>query len=216
MTADEQVSRLKIWAVIPVKPFNLAKTRLANTLPPHEREQLAEELFRHTLQTVMAVTELSGVLVVSRDTHVLALARSYKAHTVAEDKSVTPDLNVALTRGSHAAVLQGASAILVLPADLPLIAEEDIRAIIDLARYDGMMVIAPDRRDQGTNALLVTPPHIIPYQFGDDSYVKHCDAARSAGATVKTYRSERVQLDIDTPDDLHFYQQHLTAKPEPS
>lgn len=200
--------------MLPVKPFTMAKTRLATALPPREREQFAEMLFRHTIQIAMHVPELTGVLVVSRDTRILALARDYGAHTVLEDKHAphndATDLNAALRRGVQVAMMQGAQGVLILPADLPLLIEDDIHAILDLARYEGMMVIAPDRRDQGTNALFVTPPDVIEYAFGDGSFERHLDQAARLGIMAKVYRSERVQLDIDTPDDWHLYQATLT------
>lgn len=203
---------MKIWAIIPVKPFNRAKSRLAKVLAPHQREALAEKMLRHSLEVVTNVREITGVMVISRDTKVLGLARDFGAHTVQE--SGVPDLNPALLRASQVVGAQGAEGVLVLPADLPFVATEDIRELIHLGRYLASVVIAPDRNNDGTNAMLVSPPGLIPFSYGPGSFQRHMQLAESAGATVKVYRSERLALDIDTPTDLALYFQ-LNGEPVP-
>ena len=62
----------------------------------------------------------------------LALARKAGARTVTEHG--TPELNQALVRATMVAKEYGAVGVLVLPADLPLLSEEDIRNLIDQVR----------------------------------------------------------------------------------
>src|SRR3990172_28777 len=63
----------------------------------------------------------------------------------------------------------GVSAVLVLPADLPLLAGEDVQSLIAHAQNPPVVAIAPDRHQQGTNALLITPPGLIEYEFGPEA-----------------------------------------------
>ncbi|MBZ0274822.1 MAG: NTP transferase domain-containing protein, partial [Anaerolineae bacterium] len=116
-----------IWAIIPVKPLNRAKSRLAQVLSPQEREQLAELMLRHVLGVVRNVPQIMGTLVISRDSRALAIAREFGARTVQE--SGAPELNNALMRATQVVARWKSEAVLILPADLPLIAEEDITAI---------------------------------------------------------------------------------------
>lgn len=192
-----------IWAIIPVKPLNRAKSRLADVLEPDQRRFLAETMLRHVLETVRAVPQLMGTLVVSRDNKALAIAREYDARTVQE--SGAPELNTALLRATRVVASWGCNATLVLPADLPLIAPEDVTNIINLGRSVLSMVIATDQSEDGTNALFMRPPGLIPYAFGPGSYKRHIQLAQEAGAEVKVYRSDRLSLDIDLPVDLDNY-----------
>lgn len=192
-----------VWVVIPVKPLNRAKTRLAQVLSPRERQQLAESMLRHVLATVRDVPQLMGMLVISRDQKALAIAREYGARTVQE--SGTPELNTALMRAIQVVVRLNGSAALILPADLPLLADEDIRSMIKLGQKSPSIVIATDQHEDGTNALLVSPPDLLEFSYGSGSYHRHIEKAQQLGAEVNLYRSERLSLDIDVPDDLKFY-----------
>lgn len=194
---------MSLWAIIPVKPFVRAKSRLSAVLSPAERSALAETLLRHVLGVVRAVPQIGGTLVISRDSRVHAIAREYGAYTVME--SGQPELNHALMRATQVVASWKGSAVLVLPADLPLITTDDVAAIIDLGRGRQSVVIATDDEADGTNAMLVRPPGLIPYQYGPGSFARHVSAAQRAGAVLRRYDSDTVKLDIDLPEDLARY-----------
>ena len=101
-----------------------------------------------------------------------------------------------------------ADSVLVLPADLPFINAEDLRDMIELAT-DRSVVIATDRENDGTNALLIRPPGAIEYDYGGGSYQRHVRLARAAGLQVREFQSDRLSLDIDVPEDLREYQEIL-------
>lgn len=194
---------MNVWAVVPVKPLNRAKSRLSDELSPERREGLAARLLEHTVSTLVPLRQIKGVLVISRDTKALSLVRDLGAQTVQE--SGTPELNNALYRATQVLRARGADAVLVVPADLPLLTEDDVCEMVHLGRYSNSVVIAPDYLGQGTNLLLVRPPGIIPYSFGENSFENHKRLAHEANATVMIYHSDRVALDIDTPEDLYRY-----------
>jgi 2-phospho-L-lactate guanylyltransferase len=195
---------MSIWAIIPVKPLNRAKSRLSQVLTPDERQQLAESMLRHVLATVRDVPQVMGTLVISRDGKALAIAREFGARTVVE--SGAPELNDALMRATQVVARWRGSAILILPADLPLIAPEDVACMLEMGLTDRTVVIATDQHQDGTNALFIRPPGLIGYSYGVGSYHRHIDMARRVGAEVKLYESQRLMLDIDMPDDLAMYQ----------
>jgi 2-phospho-L-lactate/phosphoenolpyruvate guanylyltransferase len=194
---------MNIWAIVPIKPFNKAKSRLAKALHPEQREHIAETMFRRTVSVLTSVKDIRGVLVISRDTKVLAIARDLGAHTVQE--SGEPELNAALLRASQVAGLQHANGVLILPADLPLVTADDVQQLLYLGRYHHSVVLAPDRNEDGTNAMVVVPPGFIPFSYGSGSFARHLKLAQDAQATVQVYRSETLSLDIDTPEDLAIY-----------
>jgi 2-phospho-L-lactate guanylyltransferase len=194
---------MSVWAIIPVKPLARAKSRLATVLSPEQRVELAENLLRHVIATVRSVPEIAGALVISRDTKALAIAREVGAHTVQE--SGTPELNNALMRATSVVGGWRSAAVLILPADLPLVNGDDVRGLLDLGQDDNTVVIATDDHEDGTNAMLIRPPGLIPYAYGAGSFHRHILLAREAGATVQVYQSERLALDIDVPSDLEAY-----------
>ena len=195
---------MSVWVIVPVKPLSQAKSRLAGVLMPDQRRGLAEGLLRHLLEVVQTVTTVTGTLVISRDTKALAIAREAGAHTVQE--SGAPELNRALMRATQVIGGWKGKAVLILPADLPLIAAEDVAKIIEMGQSPLTMVIATDSNEDGTNAMLIRPPGLIAYDYGPGSYHRHVALAEEAGATVKIYASERLKLDIDLPEDLEKYQ----------
>ena len=192
-----------VWVIVPVKPLNQAKTRLSQVLSPEERQHLAETMLRHVLSVVQHVPQLMGTLVISRDNKALTIAREYGARTVQE--SGAPELNAALMRATQVISRLNGSAILILPADLPLIVQEDVQGIIHMGENEPSVVIATDQHQDGTNALFIRPPGLIEYAYGPGSFRRHLDKAREVGAEVQVYQSERLSLDIDMPSDLKFY-----------
>jgi 2-phospho-L-lactate guanylyltransferase len=147
---------------------------------------------------------VEGTLVISRDNKVLSIAREYGARTVQE--SGTPELNSALMRATQVVGRWKGAAVFILPADLPLIAPEDISSMSEMSgRSPQSMVIATDKHEDGTNAMFIRPPGLIRYAYGEGSYTRHKQLAEEAGAEVRVYHSERLLLDIDVPADLQSY-----------
>ena len=194
---------MSIWAIVPVKPLRRAKTRLANILSPDQRYQLAEMMLRQVLAVLDSAPQVTGTLVISRDTEALAIARDMGARTIQESSS--SDLNLALIRATEVIRVWGAGAALIIPADLPFVNAHDIASIAGMGRYGPCIVIASDVYKMGTNALLVRPPGLINYAFGENSYNLHLAAAQRANIDVHTYDSDSLRIDIDVPEDLVRY-----------
>lgn len=202
-----------LWAIVPVKPLRRGRSRLAGVLSEDERTLLNFTLLSSTLKTLVEAPEIDQVLVVSRDPSALALARDFQARTVQEDGQ--PDLNTALERATVVAQLYSAQEILVLPADLPLLSRRDIQHIIDLGSKPPVVVVAPDRRNDGTNALYLNPAGIIQYQFGPKSFQKHLEAARRKDVRAEVCELSTLSLDLDSPEDLDLLKQIEALKIEP-
>jgi len=193
---------MTLWAIVPVKPLRRGKSRLAGTLNEDERTELNRALLQHTLETLSEVKEVDGVLVVSRDPHALTIARNHGARTVQEDGQ--PLLNTALKRATIVAQVYATRGVLVLPADLPLISRDDILALIKRAMEPPVVVIAPDRHGKGTNALLISPPGLIEYDFGENSFQRHCELVKKAGARLEIVDLPSLGLDLDVPEDIEI------------
>lgn len=194
---------MSIWAVVPSKSFARAKSRLAGLLSGEARAALSRDLLVRTLEVLAQAPAIAGTVVVSRDPRALELAR--RSGAVALQEEGPAELNAAVTAGAQAVAGQGAEAVLVLPADLPLVAVEDVQVLATLGA-DAQVVVAPDRRRTGTNALLVRPPGLLRFAFGENSFQRHRALARRAGARLSVCRRPFLAFDVDLPEDLLLLQ----------
>jgi len=192
------------FAILPVKPLRQAKSRLARTLKPPTRAALVRAIFSRTLDVLAQVERLAGTIVVSRDVTILELARLRPG--VIGVVEADAGLNPAIAQGAQWAVVHGGESIVIVPVDLPWLAPADIEALIDLATEPRCLVITPDRRDDGTNLMLVRPPAALHFAYGAASFDAHRAQAAERHLNVHIYRSPTSGLDLDVPDDLALYQ----------
>jgi len=123
------------------------------------------------------------------------------------------ELNRALERATGAAQAYGASGVLIVPADLPLVTRQDLRKLVALGTRPPVVVVAPDRRGEGTNALLVSPVGLIEYAFGTNSYQRHLKEAAASGARLEVCDLVRLSLDVDLPEDLALVREAKSSRP---
>lgn len=192
----------RTWAVVPIRGLETAKMRLGRDLDPEERRELVAELLRRTLVATRDARGIEGTIVVTMDPAAAGLARSHRAIGLVER---APGLNEAIEAARSLAVARGATAVLVLPADLPASAPEHVDAFLgaaaDLDAPGGLVALVTDRDGLGTNVLLISPPALIKPAFGEGSRRDHERAARAAGGLYAEFDGP-LSLDVDTPDDL--------------
>ena len=196
-----------IWAIVPIKPIQTAKSRLSAVLTPHQRSDLALKLLQNTLNILAGWNPLAGTLVVSADPAVWEMASHYQVGIFKEPDA--PGLNESLRRATSEIGRMGAEGVLVIPGDLPFLDHPGLQKLIDLAGQPPLVAIAPDKNQQGTNALLVSPSGVIPYCYGPDSFRKHQEAARRAHIPFYAIDLASLAIDIDLPEDLLSIQQWL-------
>ncbi|OJX41435.1 MAG: 2-phospho-L-lactate guanylyltransferase [Chloroflexi bacterium 44-23] len=199
---------MSLWVIIPVKPLRRSKSRLSNVLTEDERTLLNFNMLENTLGILKGIKNIDAIFVISRDPRALTLARTYGAKTIQEDGE--PGLNLALKRAVVIAKTYSVQSILLLPADIPLITESEVKSIINKLSTSPMMVISPDRHMNGTNILLVSPIDLIEFSFGPGSFERHVRQAQMKNATIEVLQLSSTALDIDSPEDLALYQKTLT------
>lgn len=209
-TASADLSRT--WAIVPIRGLETAKTRLGEGLDAEERLELVTELLTRTLVATRDASRISGTVVVTMDPAAAGLAQEHRAVGLVER---APGLNAAIVAARSVALARGASAIVVLPADLPAITPLAVDDLIEAAALagrggTGVVAIVPDRHGSGTNALLVTPPALVEPAFGPDSLTLHRAGAADAGATVVELDGP-LSIDLDTTADLLAAESELGA-----
>jgi 2-phospho-L-lactate guanylyltransferase len=215
-----------VWAVLPTKCFARGKSRLAGALDEAARERLARALFDRVLAALCASPQLGGVLVATDCGLVAARARRRGALALVTGAPLAESIEAALgaidkltgqiaadtTRRTARAARTGASGrttgearaagALVVMSDLPRIVPADVARMVTLLD-EHQQVIAPDERDEGTNALAVRLADRPPTCFGHaDSFARHLARARAARLDAAVYRERRVGFDVDWPRDL--------------
>jgi 2-phospho-L-lactate guanylyltransferase len=189
---------MKCNALIPVKSLSTAKSRLTSSLTQHQRERLVLDMFHHVLRVLFASEVFDKVSVVSSDLQILENAYLWGAKPIIE---AYHDHNQALHFAALSEMSEGATKLLTISADLPLLTTQEIRCFyMQSFLYD--VVLAPSRDGTGTNAIMVHPPLAVPYVFGPGSLQNYIDATRQKHLNYTTYHSVGLALDIDTIDDL--------------
>lgn len=178
--------------VIPVKPFGVAKRRLAGVLDAPHRSRLGREVASRTIDAARASG--AGVAIVTADPGVAEWARR-------QDAAVVSDPGLGLDEAARAAVeaAQGRPWV-VLHADLPLIAPADVAAVLAALETNGS-VIAPSY-DGGTSALGGSGS--FSFRYGPGSFHRHFAAAPRMQVVARV----GLAIDLDAPSDLEAARRH--------
>jgi 2-phospho-L-lactate guanylyltransferase len=200
----------KIWAIIPVKPFDQSKTRLSGILSRNERAALMRSLFEHTLHVLQTVPEIAQCVIISHDETVLSLAQAAGAVTIRENQPFS--LKTAVTQAAKYAKLNNVDHILIIPADLPFLQSREIQEMVLQADKSTGVIICPDQGRTGTNALLMPPTAAFQFQYGPYSFQKHCLEAKRLNMAWHEFTAPGICFDLDTETDWQTYQQASTEK----
>jgi 2-phospho-L-lactate guanylyltransferase len=173
--------------------------------------QLLEHTFK-LLQLLLQSGEIVGFIVISRDTSILQLVQDYNGCALLEKAITAPPLdrlNLALAQAARwCNEKANASALMLLPSDLPLLEIEDLRALLrflQLYPAQPLGIIAPDRHEKGTNTLLLRPPDLLgfKYHFGEESFAYHLAAlGNERGTEIFICQRPGLAFDLDLPEDL--------------
>lgn len=189
---------MSVFAIVPVKKLDEAKSRLSSLLSDNERREFCLKMLEDVLATVKTTRFIRWTVVVSVDPTVLQAAKRFDVFPLMESQ---PGLNQAVSEAINWCVQNGAKSTLILPADIPSVTPRDLNRIFSLGK-EAAMVISPSRRGNGTNALLLTPPNTLPTFYGKQSFPRYIKEASKRAISFRTIKLPRIALDIDTVEDL--------------
>ncbi len=198
----------KPTAILPIKSFDQAKSRLRDALGPAPRAALVQAMFSDVLIALRRSTQIERVLVISSDHGAQRIAEGYGALVLDDQER---GHNPAADHGIAHALKLGAARVLLVPGDCPLLDPRELDALIEQHTEPRSAVIVPDRHGTGTNALLLSPPDALGPAFGLLSRARHEENARAAGLTVATIPVATLALDLDTPEDLAAIERALAS-----
>jgi 2-phospho-L-lactate/phosphoenolpyruvate guanylyltransferase len=178
--------------LVPAKELPRAKTRLGAWLTASERRELALAMLADVLRATVAWPDR---FVVTADAVLAETAAGLGCLPLADPGD---GLNAALRAGTAHAAHAGATSLLVLLSDVPLVAEEDVAGLLSLRAA----VVVARSPDGGTTALVRRPPGVIDPFFGPRSATLHTEAARRAGLPVRVVAPPSLSLDVDRLPEL--------------
>jgi 2-phospho-L-lactate guanylyltransferase len=187
-----------ITAVVPIKSFTSAKSRLGDRLDPEQRACLAQISAERVLQALSATEAIDARIAVVEEQAAGRLALVHKFEVMTR-----PDLwgqSAAVEAGFEEARRHGADTLLTISADVPLTRPRDVDAL--LKSPPPVLVMVSDRQGLGTNALRISSPLSMRLHFGPDSLRQHQREAELLQIPVKVIDNRRLRLDLDTGDDL--------------
>jgi 2-phospho-L-lactate/phosphoenolpyruvate guanylyltransferase len=193
-----------------VKRFGAAKQRLGDGIDGERRAELAAAMLGDVLDAIGGARTIERTIVVTAEPRAAALAEA--AGTEVLSDFADEGHSEAALAGIAAAEAGGASCVVLLPIDCPLLDPRELDRLLTgvSERY---VAIVPDRHGTGTNALALAPPRAIRPAFGEGSCARHVAAARDADIPFSVEELPSLGLDLDTPADVVALTRELEEHP---
>lgn len=193
----------EVHVAIPVKNIANAKQRLAGVLSPEQRRNLFAAMVADVLEAVVAALGPHRVWLVTGDDEVMAMADEVGVSVLLE--SHNQGHTSAVKFAAQSLKGKGIDSMLTLPGDVPLVTADELCRVIDAHQPGPSVTISPARDELGSNAVLCTPPDVLDFRFGEDSFFPHLDKARASGIEPTIVPQPGLGLDIDEPEDLALF-----------
>jgi len=190
-----------MWIILPIKNLDQAKQRLSGGLSESERRTLFRTMLEDVLTSLTEVRGKTGILIVSREAKARELAQRFGAELLEEPENTGQ--SDAVQRGVDWVKARGGRGVVTIPGDAPGLTAAEIDELIALnGTDDRSLTLSPSHDRRGTNCIVATPPDLIPFHFGHQSFQPHLAEAEAAGVTPKIRPLPGIGLDIDTPEDV--------------
>lgn len=186
--------------LLPIKNPNAAKERLSELLTIQQRRNLAEFLIEQTFQFFGTFLDLADVLVVTDSPAIAQRGGEHGFASLVEEKAEGE--TKAVERGTEWSVSNGYASQVVIPGDMVALDPVELRQLLQTDRPSPGVILCPATGEDGTNAIMTSPPNVIAFRFGARSFPDYCDRAQQAGVDCRIVRLKSLVLDLDTPDDV--------------
>ena len=190
---------MKTCAIIPVKTFSVAKTRLK--LSETQKEEICKAMLEEVLSTVSKSQLIDKIILVSKDETVLRLGRQFNPVEIFDDES---GVNHAVYLADQYIADNKYDRSVIFPQDIPIMRSSDIDDLLGFRQSENSVIIVPSRQLNGTNALVRCSTNMMKTQYDRGSYAFQLDAAKAASQNVSVALIRRIMLDIDDEHDLTF------------
>ncbi len=200
---------MKVAAVIPVKTFDRAKSRLG--LGKDKTAALCTLMLNEVLSALADSSSISSILIVSREPAAESAALEFGAELIRDNSE--SGVNNAVALGAEHPMARELDGLLVIPQDIPLLMSSDVDTLVRLSNKPPCVTLVPSRLLDGTNALLRAPSNSMPTRYDEGSYRMHMEEARKHNLNPMLVYQRRIMADIDSIDDVKYCLQ-LGEKPQ--
>jgi 2-phospho-L-lactate guanylyltransferase len=191
---------LKTAAIIPVKTFSNAKTRLG--LSTIQKEKICEIMLEEILQTLSISPQIDKIIIITKDKKALDISKKFDLiHIIDNDET---GVNNAVALADDYLLKNEFDTSIVFPQDIPYIKTQDIEFVLKFKGDSNFAIIVPSRRFDGTNALVRNPVNLMDTHYDEDSYKIHMSTAKEKTRDVSMVFVKRIMLDVDNMEDLKF------------
>ena len=191
---------MKIAAIIPVKTFSKAKTRLNLSLD--QKLELCQIMLEEVVGTIFNSKKIDKIVVVSKDEEAFKLTKKFNVIDIFDNEE--SGVNHAVSLADNYLEQNEYDASIVFPQDIPFLKEADIENLLKYQKFPKSALIVPSRRFDGTNALLRTPVNLMETHYDEDSYKIHLEVGKSLTSNTSLVLLRRIMMDVDNPEDLEF------------
>ena len=191
--------KLKTSAIIPVKTFSQAKTRL--NLPQDCKEEICSLMLKEVLRTISNCKVVNQIVLVSKDESALKIGRQFNSVEIFDDES---GVNNAIDLADDYLSDKTFDCSIIFPQDIPTMTSSDIDTLLGFIKSMNSVIIVPSRQFNGTNALVRYPSGLMQTRYDMGSYTHQIDAARTKTKNISIALIRRMMLDIDDESDLAF------------
>ena len=189
-----------MWAVIPVKQISQAKQRLSKILSSEERRDFFSAMLEDVLSMMVKIDFFEKIILATNCPHAISIAGR---HGITHFETGPDDgLNQAAGETVNHLLENGIRDMFLIPADIPLITEEEINSVLKAHPSAPSLTILPSRDNLGSNCILLSPHSRMTLKFGPNSYFRHLEIAQTTGLKVNPMEFPGFGLDIDEPKDL--------------
>ena len=200
---------MKIAAIIPVKTFLNAKTRLH--LPSEKVEALCKIMLEEILQVLSISPKIEKIIMVTKEEKAIEIGKKFNTITIIDEKEES--VNQAVSLADKYLLENNFNASIVFPQDIPYIKTQDIDFMLKYQMHPNFAIIVPSRKFDGTNALARMPIDLMKTHYDNDSYRNHMTTAKEHTLNVAMVFVKRIMLDIDDQEDLKILLEQ-NEKPE--
>ena len=193
-----------IHAIVPIKKLSRCKSRLSDIISVSERRLLALAMFRHVVGVLAEHSNISRVSVLTEAPSDFVSEVPDGVKMIDETKlcNTNKNLNSCLRASLRAFCDKNKEHILIVHGDLPLLAENDISAVVRSLSQGYDLVFGSDKKAAGTNLLAFRRELEPDFFFGKDSLRRHTQWAFERGYVFTCLNRIGIGLDVDTDQDL--------------
>lgn len=191
---------MKTCAIIPIKLFSKAKTRLQ--LSTENTKILCQLLLEEVLETISQSSHIDKILLVSKEDEAFQIGKKFDCVEIFDETE--SGVNNAVMLADSWISASSFTRSVIFPQDIPFMTTHDIDTLFNFCIPENSVILVPSRHFDGTNALIRTPSDIMTTRYDEGSYRSQFDSAVIKTSHYSLALIQRIMLDIDSRDDVNF------------